>query len=259
MASGFRSVALLELGGLSGIVPSFRSLALFELGGIGKPTSGTGNLNKTNLNDVLIAIGTPIIPGTLAKTNLNDTLSSFGSSGTNAKGFRDLALIEIGGIGFKYNLTGTVNYINIDDTLVSLGSAPTVIIEVGSTRLRPGRGPYSLGNYYRPSNEGYSFSIPGSMIKTNQNDTLSANGWSQLIIGTLARSNGTDVLSASGNILIDGTLAKINNNDVLSSSGGGTINGTLTKTNQNDTGVSYGLVGNPPAATSRLPLTGQGS
>ncbi len=281
-SGGFQSLVLIELGGISGpetVVEGtlartlsndtlaasgsagygggFRSLALLEIGGIGLTASG--GLAVTLSGDTLAALGTTTILSTLAKTLANDTLSAAGFAGSIAGGFRSLAVIELGGISYSDQLTGTLSVTLGDDTIVAVGEVPVVVTGIGSRRPRVGRGPYSLGNYFRRNRDAFTSVTPGRLEYTLTGDTLVASGFATTITGTLAKTLLNDTLATSGGSSVSGTLEASLQNDTLVVVGTTTVLGTTAVTLNNDTLTGYVVVGNVGDSTSRLPLTGVGT
>lgn len=144
-------------------------------------------------------------------------------------------------------ITGTSSTTNANDTLAATGSVTVV-------------GNLSRTNANDTSTGQGTTTVVGAGSSTNANDTLAASGSvGNNISGSLAYTNNNDTSTGQGSSTVLGVLATTNNNDTSTGQGTTVVVGTLARTNNNDTLSASGFPGNPPTATTRLPLTGAGT
>lgn len=144
-------------------------------------------------------------------------------------------------------ITGTSSTTNANDTLAATGSVTVV-------------GTLSRTNANDTSTGQGTTTVVGAGSSTNANDTLAASGSvGNNISGSLAYTNNNDTSTGQGSSTVLGVLATTNNNDTSTGQGTTVVVGTLARTNNNDTLSASGFPGNPPTATTRLPLTGAGT
>lgn len=143
---------------------------------------------------------------------------------------------------------------------ISASSATAVIaypIDIGSTRNRPGRGPYSLGRYFRPKND--AFADPASAISAALSGSQVATAAGTLGVQISIPVSGLSSSVAAGTITAStgaNLTLGLTGQAVTASAGALAPSFTIPLTGQSVT-VSSGIITASAGSNVTLSLTGQ--